>query len=170
MNFLKQFTIPFAGLKTGKHRYHFIITKEFLIHYNIQEINDINCELDFSLDKQSTMLTLHFMLDGKVETLCDRCGDNLSIPVFSDQELYIKFGQAGGEENEKIVIIPVSETEIDISQYIYEFITFAIPFKKVHPEGGCNPESIKKLKEIKIEQEKKEMDPRWKELLKLKLS
>ena len=74
------------------------------------------------------------------------------------------------KENEKIIIISTDETEIDISQYIYEFITFAIPFKKAHPQGKCNKESLKKLNEIKSTEKKKTIDPRWQELLKIKLS
>ncbi len=73
--------------------------------------------------------------------------------------------------SEKITVIPFSETEFDISQYIYEFITFAIPLKKVHLQGKCNKETLKKLNEIKSQTEKKEkIDPRWQELLKLNLS
>lgn len=171
MTYLKQFKIPFAGLKSGKHRYHFTIDKEFLSYYNIQEIEDISAGLDFSLDKQTAMLTLNFELEGKIKALCDRCGDELQLPIYSNQELFIKFGPEAREESEKIIIIPAGETEIDISQFIYEFITFAIPLKKLHPEGKCNKDTLKKLKEIKAEAEKKEtIDPRWQELMKLNLS
>lgn len=171
MHYLKQFRIPFAGLKAGNHKYHFHIDKEFLAHYNFPEIDDIAAELDFSLDKQATILTLGFELEGKVKTLCDRCGDELYLPIYSNQELFIKFGPEAREESEKIIIIPATETEIDISQFIYEFITFAIPLKKLHPEGKCNEETLKKLNEIKTATEKKEdIDPRWEELKKLNLS
>lgn len=171
MTYLNQFKIPFAGLKTGKHRYHFTIDREFLSYYKIQEIEDISAGLDFSLDKQTSMLTLNFELEGKIRTLCDRCGDELHLPIYTNQELFIKFGQEPREESEKIIIIAAGETEIDISQFIYEFITFAIPLKKLHAEGKCNKESLKKLNEIKAATEKKEtIDPRWQELMKLKLS
>jgi uncharacterized metal-binding protein YceD (DUF177 family) len=171
MHYLKQFRILFAGLKSGNHTYHFHIDKDFLSHYNIPEIDNINAELDFSLDKQTAVLTLNFELEGKVDTLGDRCGDELSLSIYFCQELLIKFGKEAGEESEKIIIIPSAETEIEISQYIYEFITFAIPLKKIHPEGKCNKESLKKLNDIKADTEKKEnIDPRWQELAKLNLS
>lgn len=171
MDYLKQFRIPFSRLKTGIHKYHFSISKEFLSHFNFVDIEDVFAGLDFSLDRQTTMLTLNFELNGSIKTLCDRCGDDLELPIHSTQELFIKFGPEPREENEKIIIISTDETEIDISQYIYEFITFAIPFKKMHPEGKCNKESLIKLNEIKAATEKKEtIDPRWQELKKLKLS
>ena len=170
IDYLKQFLIPFAGLKTGTHKYHFSISKEFLSHFNFSDIEDLCGELNFSLDKQTALLTLNFEWKGTIKTLCDRCGDDLELPINSTQELFIKFGPEPREENEKIIIISTDETEIDISQYIYEFITFAIPFKKAHPQGKCNKESLKKLNEIKSTEKKKTIDPRWQELLKIKLS
>lgn len=169
MDYLKQFRIPFAGLKPGKHLYLFTITKEFLSHFNFPEIDDLFVEADFSLNKEPRALFLNFKLEGKVKTLCDRCGDDLNFPIHSNQELIIKFGPEAREESEKVIIIHSNETEIDISQYIYEFITFAFPLKKLHPEGMCNKKVLKKLKQIKVTSEKKEnLDPRWQELKKLK--
>ena len=171
MNYLKQYNIPFAGLKAGKHNFHFHIDKEFLSHFNFPDVGDISADLDFSLEKQSTMLTLIFQIGGTVKTLCDLCADDLNLPIQINEELIIKFGQEKKEVSEKITVIPFSETEFDISQYIYEFITFAIPLKKVHLQGKCNKETLKKLNEIKSQTEKKEkIDPRWQELLKLNLS
>lgn len=172
MSNLNQYIISFAGLKNEKHNFNFKIEREFLKHFEFpEEVEDITAELDFSLNKQSTMLTLNFRIEGKVKTICDRCADDLLLPVFSEEELLVKFGHEKKEVDEKILIIPFSDTEIDISQYIYEFITFAIPLKKVHAEGKCNAESIKKLNEIKTKTEKKDkIDPRWQELLKINLS
>ena len=89
--------------------------------------------------------------------------------------MVVKFGNEFNDENEEILIIPHSEYEIDISQYIYELIVLSVPFKRVHPgviDGSLNSEMLKKLEELspKSLDEKKEnedIDPRWNTLKKL---
>ncbi len=168
MDYLKKFRVPVAGLKQGKHLFRFSIEKEFLEHFFFQDLSNILANLDLSLDKQPGMYHLVFEIKGNLKTLCDRCGDDLDFPFETNQEMFFKFGQSPGEESENIIVIPFDQPEIDLSQYIYEFITFAIPLKKIHSQGGCNKESLKKLNEIINTPEKKKTDPRWKELEKLK--
>ena len=68
---------------------------------------------------------------GSVTVPCDRCLENLAIPVdTSFEETYTP---------ESMVL--------DISQEVYDFVLTSLPMVRVHPEGGCNSETTKYLEE-----------------------
>ena len=72
-----------------------------------------------------------------------------------------------------ILILPIDEHELDLQQHLYEFICLALPIKRIHPDdksgnSTCDPDMLKRLKELIIEDENEnENDPRWDELKKL---
>jgi len=63
---------------------------------------------------------------------------------------------------------------INIGDFIYEFITLAVPLKKLHPryeeafDEDDEPEMIYTSQEESDEEESQESDPRWEALKKLK--
>ena len=38
-----------------------------------------------------------------------------------------------------------SDTDLDLSQIIYDYVCLSLPVQRVHEEGGCNPEALKFL-------------------------
>ena len=81
-----------------------------------------------------------------VEIPCDRCLDDMELPVSTQNKLVVKFGKEYAEESEEIVIIPEEEGEINLAWFIYEFIALAIPMKHIHAPGKCNKAMSSKLK------------------------
>jgi uncharacterized metal-binding protein YceD (DUF177 family) len=57
--------------------------------------------------------------------------------------------------------------EIEVGQYMYEFILLALPYQRYHPDDddgvpGCNPDMIRRLEELQGKEEKSgQTDPRW---------
>jgi uncharacterized protein len=165
MNYMKEFLISFSGLSLGKHEYEFEIKDKFFESLEYSEIKKGNVHLDMTLEKHSVMLILNFSFKGEVTVMCDRCADDFEIPVEGENRLIVKFGPEPGEESEDIIVIGEGEHEIDISQYIYEYITLALPLQRIHgdDENGvslCDPEVLKKLEEISVKHEQG-TDPRW---------
>ena len=83
----------------------------------------------------------------------DRCLGEFDQPVENHARVIIKFGEEE-EESDEIIVIPESETQINVAQLIYEFIALAVPIRHVHPddENGnstCDPNMIKKLEELR---------------------
>lgn len=157
----KKFIIPFIGLSLGKHQYHYDIDDSFFQEFEHSEIKQGNLGVSLVLDKQSTMLILDFAITGFVNVMCDRCLDNFNMKLNTEQRLFVKFGEETREETDEIVVFSTNEYEIDVAQYIYEYIILSLPYSRIHPEGECDPEVIKKLEELKINKEEKNIDPRW---------
>jgi uncharacterized metal-binding protein YceD (DUF177 family) len=166
---MKHFIIPFSGLKVGNHPYTFEIEDKFFEHFEYSEIKKGNIHVDCMLDKQVRMMVLFFDLAGRITVPCDRCGEEFDLPVEGSQKLIVKFGLDHKEEAEDILVITEKEHELDISQFLYEYVHLLLPIKKIHgtDENGkslCDPEVIRYI----IETEDQPVDPRWEVLRKLK--
>jgi len=171
VNYLKEFYIPFRGLNIGVHNYKWEITHKFFEAVDNSEIDNAAIEVELNLDKQERMMICNFSITGSVFVKCDRCLDELELPLNSEETLYIKFGEELEEEADDVLVIGESEYQIDVANLINEFITLSLPLKKVHPSGkkpgdGCNKEIIQKLEELSG---KNNVDPRWEQLKNFKL-
>lgn len=171
-----EFVIPFSGLKEARHSYEFEIDRKFFENIPESLIDDGNIKIDFVLEKRTNMLILEFEIQGSITVPCDRCMDDVNIPVESEDKLYVKFGEESLEETDDIITIPEAEYEIDIAPFIYEFVVLASPSRRVHEEDECNQEYLEKIEEyshFEIDEEADEesdedIDPRWAALKNLK--
>ncbi len=159
------------GLKEGEHSYHFEVNDTFFDEFDISEIKKGNLKIHVILAKQISVITLTFKINGFVNVTCDRCLENFNLKINSSTRLYLKYSENEVDDDE-VIYISENKHSINIAQYIYEFIDFSLPLKRIHPEDNegkntCNIEMINKLK--KLNSEGSEMiDPRWEELKKLK--
>jgi uncharacterized metal-binding protein YceD (DUF177 family) len=166
---MNHFIIPFSGLKVGNHPFAFEIEDRFFEHFEYSEIKKGQLHVDCLLEKQSRMMILHFTITGSVRVICDRCAGEFDQPVDGRQKLIVKFGEDHHEESEDILVITEKEHELDISQFLYEFIHLLIPIRKVHGTDAsgnslCDPEVTRFIKA----DEDHPMDPGWEVLKKLK--
>ena len=172
---LKEFTIPFVGLKVGKHNFDYKIEKAFFEHFEYEEFNDVNVDVNLVLDKKATLLELNFKISGFVNINCDLTNEPYNQTRENEFELVVKFGDEYNDEDTDILIVPHGTYEISVQQYIYELIVLGVPIKRIHPgveDGTLDSDILKKLEELspKLKEEKdieEEIDPRWNTLKKL---
>ncbi len=173
----KEYTIQFVGLSVGEYKYQYNIIDKFFDDFDFSEIKQGNINIDLSLLKQSTMMVLNFKISGTVNMNCDRCTAEFNLPISGDYKLIVKVGGAEtGDEDDDIITIATNEHELDLTQYIYEYITLSLPIKRVHlddknGESTCDKEMLNKLEHFLTEEEKEEeSDPRWNDLKNIKLN
>lgn len=179
MKDLKEFTIPFVGLKLGKHQFNFELKKAFFEHFEYDEFNDAAINLDVLLEKMSTLLEFTLTFNGTVNVACDTTNEPYDQDISGEYTFVVKFGEEYNNENEDLLIIPHGAYEVNIQQYIYESIVLAMPSRKVHPgveDGTLESDILDKLEELSlkaIDEDKSEspeddnIDPRWDSLKKL---
>jgi len=175
MRELKTFTIPFVGLKLGKHQFEYEIDKTFFDFFEYQDFNDADIAVDLELNKKTTLLELHFEISGSVNVNCDLTNEPYNQEIRNSFDLVVKFGEEYNDEEIDLLIIPHGEYEVNVQQYIYETIVLSVPSKLIHPgveDGTLDSEILEKLEELspKVKQEKEdneEIDPRWNTLKKL---
>ncbi len=173
MGYLSQFKISFSGLSHGLHEFNYSIDSKFFEEpaFSGSDIKIAKIELTVELLKQSGMLALKFKFNSQVQVECDRCLNENFIPVKGEQQLIVKFGEEREHDpknEDEVIVLPPSETELDIAQYIYEYMNLLMPLQKIPCEilndtSLCNQEVIKKLNQFQqLEKEKEQAtDPRW---------
>lgn len=173
----EKYTLPLASLTNKIHYFKFIVSDDFFRKFPESTIQKADIKVNLTANKQESILLLDFSISGTVNVPCDRCSEYFDLIINGDFNLIIKSGNEFLEESEDVVIIPRNETELDLSQYIYEFILLLIPMKIEHPDDSkgnsqCNKELLKILEKYKPQEKKKgeekEIDPRWEKLKGLK--
>lgn len=104
---------------------------------------------EVQVTRSATAFEILFKITGAVQVPCDRCLDDVSMQVDTNNKLIVKFGAEYSEESDEIVIIPEEEGEINIAWFLYEFIMLSLPMKHVHPAGQCNKVVSSKLRKHK---------------------
>jgi len=151
MRELKTFTIPFVGLKLGKHQFEYKIDKKFFDFFEYQDFNDA------------------------VNVNCDLTNEPYNQEISNNFDLVVKFGEDYNDEEIDLLVLPHGEYEVNVQQYIYEIIILTVPSKLIHPgveDGTLQSDILEKLEELspKEKQEKEDnedIDPRWNTLKKL---
>lgn len=174
----KEYIIQFVGLSLGEHEYEFKVNDSFFEDLDYSEIKQGNITVNLTLLKQSQMMVLHFKISGTIKTMCDLCSDEFDLPIAGTYKLIVKVGGADtGNEDDDIITIAANEHELDLSQYIYEYIALSLPIKRIHPvdkdgNSTCDPEVLGRLNGFLIDEDKEEqeIDPRWNDLKNIKLN
>jgi len=119
---LQPFVIPIKGLKAGRSHYDWHADGEFFGKFENSEILAADLAISVDVDNEDFEISVKCSIEGTVTVACDRCLEDLVIPVSTS------FEQSGGE---------------DLSQDIYDYVCIALPIQRVHPEGECNEEVLK---------------------------
>lgn len=173
MNDLREYEIPFVGLKLGVHHFNYELDNVFFGHFPESQVRQGKVFVDLALDKKERLFVLNFDVSGSIHTDCDRCGQQFDLPIHGNYSMYVKLGDKREEDvdSEEVVWIPDSESILDVSEMIYEFVHLSVPMLKTHPDKpggvpGCDPEIIKLLgqeeeREPGDDEEDPDHDPRW---------
>jgi len=176
MNKIKEFLIPFIGLKPGKHHFEYQISNAFFEIFDYHEFQNSDIKVNVVLEKKGSMLELSFKHKGTVNVPCDMTNEDFDLPIKGKMNLIVRFDEVYNNDNEELLILPHGEFQIDVSQYIYEMIVLSVPLRRIHPgikDGSLDTEALRKLNELTVKEQKKEnkeeenIDPRWDKLKKL---
>lgn len=175
-----EFELAWQGLKLGEHILDYQLGMDFLKEkgYAGDDIKDIEAKATVKFVKHESFFELHFDIGGFAITPCDRCGDDFRLNLWDEFDLIVKLSDAEDadetEEDADVVFIPRSETVLDISDWLYEFIILSIPLQRIHPNNAsgapdCNPEALKLLGKLAEQPEEKKNDI-WKGLQSIKIN
>jgi uncharacterized protein len=163
--------ISFSGLNQGKHLFHFQIGNSFFNNRENSLINQGEAEIEIEITKHSVMLEADVQFKALVGLECDRCTATVKTPLSGADRVVIKLGGSNDEEDENdIIILGASETEVDLSHYVYESICLRIPHqvipcRMIDDESVCNKEVLDKLNQLLVKDEPEATEnPIWAKL------
>lgn len=144
------FIIPLNGLTAGKNEFSWKVGKEFFESFGNSEVFDADLDVEVVVEKAGKYVGVDCEVVGHVVVECDRCLDELELPVGVVVRLSVKFGEAEPSEEHQdgereVVFVSDAEAELDMSQIIYDYVCLDLPMQRMHDEGQCNPEVIRRL-------------------------
>lgn len=148
MSLLKSFIIPVKGLKIGVHHFDFQLDKAFFNAINPEGNIDGQFEVSLDFEKKYGMYELDFTVQGQLKSPCDRCLEEIPIPIDKEYSFIIKIGT--GEDDLDVVFIEEEKDELDVSKYMYDYAVLSFPIAKVidcdmDENPPCNVEMLDKL-------------------------
>jgi uncharacterized metal-binding protein YceD (DUF177 family) len=164
------FIIPIGGIRSGHHVFEFEIYKPFFDQFEESEIKDGSLTAVVEVEGGISHAEVEIMISGTVRICCDRCLEMFDYPLKCVNRLLVKYGNVRDNGDPDVIIIADDENELDLKQYIYEYIHLNLPIQRIHPDDAdgismCDPVMIQKLKEHLVDKEKI-TDTRWDELKK----
>lgn len=178
------YNLTLKSLTEGIHTYEYQLDNKFFDAIDDDQVRKGKVSVTVNVKRTLQSFELTILMNGSVQLPCDRCLDDMTLPVEVNEVLYVKFGKEFGEEGDNLIIVPEEEGELNIAWFLFEFIALSIPIKHVHPPGQCNKEMSSKLRKHstrKVEdddfedtdefdsgtEEDSNTDPRWDDLKQL---
>ena len=178
---VKGLYIDIFNLQNKSYDFDFAVDDKFFQSFDDSLISKGQASIKVSLKKSETFIEVIMQINGKVELTCDRSLEKFDYPVALRPELIFKFGNEEKELDDFMMQITRQTERIQLGQYIYEFVSLAIPMKKLHPrftdleeDGDSLVYSSEETKPVKKDidsheqMEEDDIDPRWKKLIDLK--
>lgn len=132
---LIEFNIPIESLKQGHYQYDFSIDDAFFQHFEGSLVQKGKLQVAMNLEKRSGLLELDFELSGEVIGTCDRCLEEMLIPIEERQHMVVKYSDVL-EDDLEVSYIPMGTQSLDVSTFIYEYVHLALPMMKTHEDIG----------------------------------
>ncbi len=173
---MDEYVIRFSGLSIGTHQFKYVLDTSFFEAFENSEIRSGDFEVEVSMEKSERFLTFQLVLSGWLGLECDRCLQDFRQEISVEDNFLVKLTDKQEVDDERLVCLPEDAFEFNISRQLYEHIYLAIPNRRIHPDGGCNPEMLAHLADYLLVEEDEESkdsedtDPRWNALKNLKLN
>lgn len=132
------FKLPLKSLPKGVHSFDYHLDKQFFANMENTDVRDADLNVQLTVDYNGDVYALHFVISGEVVLLCDRCLDDLNLPIDATYDIAVQYGDDYNDESDTLLQIPESDNYLNVSYMIYDTVVLEIPIKHVHPMGKCN--------------------------------
>jgi len=144
------YKISLKGIQPDIQELDFDLDQAFFKAIDSPEVSKGVVHVHLLINNKPDRFEFKFDIDGYGLVPCDRCLDDVKVPVSTKETLYVKFGDEYADDGDNVVVIPEKEGEINIAWFLFEFIALQIPIKHVHPTGECNKPMLSKLRKFRV--------------------
>lgn len=181
-----EFKLMLKSMPKGVQTFEYHLGEQFFINMENTDVRDADISVTLTVNHNNDFYDLDFKVSGTVTLLCDRCLDDLIVPIETSYHIIVKYGESYNDSSDEMLVIPESDNYLNVAYMLFDTVMLAIPIKHVHPLGKCNRAMSALLKKHRsqISDEDAELedelidemdtmdsdqptDPRWDELKKL---
>lgn len=132
------FQLPLQSLPEGEHSYSYHLGKQFFDDMESADVRDADVNVELTVVHKGDAYDLTMHLVGTLTVLCDRCLDDMELPVDTVYHIMVKYGDTYRDDSDDILEIPQSDASLNVAYMLFDTASLAIPIKHVHPSGKCN--------------------------------
>ncbi len=122
----------------GVETFDYHLDKTFFTNMENVDVREADLDVKLTVVNRGGIYNLDFAITGNVTLLCDRCLDDLVLPIDAPYHIAVKYGDCYNDESDELLEIPESDNYLNVAYMIYDTVALAIPIKHVHPLGKCN--------------------------------
>lgn len=122
----------------GIDREEYHLDKTFFENMENTDVRGADLNVELITNHHAGVYDLQFHITGEVTLLCDRCLDDLILPIDTAYHITVKYGEDYNDDSDDLLEIPESDNYLNVAYMIYDTVMLAIPIKHVHPLGKCN--------------------------------
>ncbi len=132
------FKLMLKSLPEGKHNFEYQLSKQFFTNMENTDVRNADLRVDLTVDHRGDAYQLHFNVVGTLTVACDRCLDDLELPIDATYDLTVKYGDEYNDDSDTLLVLPEADNDLNVAYMIYDTAVLAIPPRHVHPQGKCN--------------------------------
>ncbi|MEG0499805.1 MAG: DUF177 domain-containing protein [Rikenellaceae bacterium] len=153
----ESYKINYRALSEGKHNISFHLDPQMFTSEEGGEIHDGNCDVNIRLTKGLSTLRLEITIEGNVTVSCDRCLEDVSVPIRFEGVLIVKITTEvqdrefviDDKSEDTLLLNPMIE-KLDLREYLYDSVILSLPLQRVHSENAegvslCNPDMLSRF-------------------------
>ncbi len=138
MGTFSQNKVELAGKADGKYTQEFVCDTDFFRNMENQEVDNAHISVHLDMVKKNEAFDLTFTFHGAMEIPCDRCLDPMDHEVDTTYHLTVQYGDEYNDASEDLLIIPYSDSYLNVAYMLYDTIMLTVPLRHVHAPGQCN--------------------------------
>lgn len=129
---------PATAAKEGKSLI-FNLDDAFFNELEQEEIIGGNVVAELSIKEVTTHIyNVSVTVKGEVGVQCDRCLDELQLPVEASDTVKLKHGRPEEDDGDDWLYMSENKSAYDFGWTLYEIIETSLPLNRTHAEGQCN--------------------------------
>ena len=99
-----KYKVELKNMKADSAKYEFTLDNQFFVDLDGPEVQKGKLTVELNVKKTSGVFLLDFQTEGFVIVPCDRCLDEMELPVSTSDKLKVKLGSSFAEEDRKSVV------------------------------------------------------------------
>lgn len=139
------YKVDLASKSDGHYEQDFKIGKEFFENMENSDVQAADVHVHMDMEKKNDTYDCTFHCTGTLQVPCDRCLDPMDLDVDTTYHVVVKYGD-DYDDGDNLLIIPYSNTYLNVSYMLYDTLLLTIPLRHVHAPGKCNRAMLETLR------------------------
>ena len=140
--------LSISSLPFGKQEFNYHLDGKFFNEIETSEVRSGRVDVALIVThSREGIYELGFVCNGVITVECDRCLDDMELPVDTSYNLTVKMGDALDDSHDGVLVIPSSWRTLDLAPLVRDTVLLTIPMMHAHAPGECNVEMLGRLEE-----------------------